>query len=85
MTGLPVSGRGEDSIDTLKSALAAPIRLTVAEHQRCCSTNAWLPQYTTDARTKHVHGLSLVTSHPWKYPASDEEQKYRDGDRHNDD
>ena len=85
MTGLPVSGRGEDSIDTLKSALAAPIRLTVAEHQRCCSTNAWLPNTPpTPGRSKFT-ALSLVTSHPWKYPASDEEQKYRDGERHNDD
>ena len=29
--------------------------------------------------------LRLVMSHPGKYPASDEEQKYRDGKRHNDD
>ena len=52
---------------------------------RSCSTNAWLPIQHLRQDEARSAALSLMMSHPWKYPASDEEQKYRDGKRHNDD
>jgi hypothetical protein len=67
------------------------------EADRLAWLRAWgaAERFYAQAETLQIHhlrqdearsaALRLVMSHPGKYPASDEEQKYRDGKRHNDD